>query len=527
MTDTIINSASQGSSTPWWKERHLLKLNFIILSLVCFSSANGYDGSIMGGLLALKNWNEFMEQPTGTYLGWINAIYFLGSGIAFPAGAWVSNRWGRKRGIYIGYIFLVVGIVLQAAAQNEKMFTYARLLIGISSAWLSISAPVLINEIAYPTHRAIVSALYMCGYYLGGTISSWVTFGTRNIASDWAWRIPVVLQCALPLLALPGFLMAPESPRWYISIDRPEEAAKVLAEYHAGGRTDDPIVLTQMVEIETTIRAEKDADSSGSYLDMSRTPGNRHRLAISVGLGFISQWAGNGVVSYYLPLVLNSVGVTSVTNQTLINACLNVWNLLWAIAAATSVDRLGRRPLFLASSVLMFCSFVIVTGLSGSFAQTGSSSIGLAVIPFLFLFFAGYDIALYVPRLLSASDISANMIIFSTPFLVAYPVEIWQFSQRSRGLTVTWLTALASIFLNTFVNGIALESLGWKYYILFCVLLFLWIGFVYFVIPETKGHTLEQMAVVFDGEDAVPGQAVTLREKLDDEADVRHVDEKE
>jgi H+/Cl- antiporter ClcA len=108
--------------------------------------------------------------------------------------------------------------------------------------------------------------------------------------------------------------------------------------------------------------------------------------------------------------------------------------------------------------------------------------------------------------------------------LVAYPVEIWQFSLRSRGLTVTWVTAIASVFLNTFVNGLALEQLGWKYYILFCVLLFLWMFFVYFVIPETRGHTLEQMAVIFDGEDAVPGQAVVLQEKLDAEGDVSHVD---
>ena len=348
----------------------------------------------MGGLLALGNWNKFMDNPSGTYLGWINAIYFLGNGLSFPVGAWVSNRWGRKPPIYIGYFFLAVGVAMQSAAQNEKMFTYSRLFIGISSAFLAISSPVLINEIAFPTHRAIVSALYMCGYYVGGTISSWVTFATRNMDSNWAWRIPVLLQCVLPLLALPGFILAPESPRWFINAGRPEEAIKILAEYHAGGRADDPIVTSQMSEIETTITAEKEASHSGSYADMSRTPGNRHRLAISVLLGLMSQWAGNGVISYYLPLVLNSVGVTSVTDQTLINACLNVWNLLWAVAAATSVDRLGRRVLFLASSILMCCSFVIVTGLSGSFAQTGSSSVGLAVIPILFLFFAGYEIEL-------------------------------------------------------------------------------------------------------------------------------------
>jgi MFS family permease len=212
-------------------------------------------------------------------------------------------------------------------------------------------------------------------------------------------------------------------------------------------------------------------------------------------------------VSYYLPLVLNSVGVTSVTHQTLINACLNVWNLFWAVAAALSVDRLGRRFLFLASSVIMLVSFIIVTGLSGSFAQTGSSSVGLAVIPFLFLFYSGYDIAL-------------------TPLLTAYPCEIWQFSLRSRGLTVAWCTTVASIFLNCFVNPIALEAIGWKYYIVFVVLLAMFVFVVYFAYPETRGHTLEQMAIIFDGDDAVPGQSVALREKLDADGEINHVDNK-
>ena len=75
----------------------------------------------------------------------------------------------------------------------------------------------------------------------------------------------------------------------------------------------------------------------------------------------------------------------------------------WAVAAALCVDRLGRRFLFLASSVIMLVSFIVVTGLSGSFAQTGSSSVGLAVIPFLFLFFGGYDIAL-TPLLIGADE---------------------------------------------------------------------------------------------------------------------------
>lgn len=348
----------------------------------------------MGGLLALPRWNQFMEFPTGAYLGWITAIYWLGNGVAFPLAAWVSNKYGRRPGIYLGYLFMALGVGMQGAAQNKTTFTVSRLFIGIGSAWLGNGAPLLINEIAHPKHRPIANALFMCGWYVGGTVCGWVTFGCRDIPSEWCWRIPVLIQLVLPALALPGFLMSPESPRWLISVGRKEQAQKVLATYHAGGDMDNELVTYQMLEIETTIAAEIEATASASYMDMVKTPGNRRRLLISVSLGIFSQWVGNGVVSYYLPLILDSVGVKSVTDQTLISACLNVWNLLWAIFAALSVDKLGRRLLFLLSGSIMLCSFVIVTGLSATFAQNGSSSVGLAVIPFLFTFFMGYDIAL-------------------------------------------------------------------------------------------------------------------------------------
>lgn len=99
-------------------------------------------------------------------------------------------------------------------------------------------------------------------------------------------------------------------------------------------------------------------------------------------------------VSYYLALVLDTVGVRTVTEQTLISAFLQVWNLFFSVAAAFSVDRVGRRPLFLASAAIMLIGFVLVTGLSGSFAEGGHAATGIAVIPFLFIFFAGYDIAM-------------------------------------------------------------------------------------------------------------------------------------
>ncbi|KAF5700354.1 hexose transporter [Fusarium mundagurra] len=120
----------------------------------------------------------------------------------------------------------------------------------------------------------------------------------------------------LPALALPGTLMAPESPRLLASVDRVEEARQVIAKHHAGRDIDSPLVEFETSELTNTIQAEQEAHAT----DMLKTKGNRWRLLISVSLG--SQWSGNSVVSYYLPLVLQTVGITSVTNQTLISAFL-------------------------------------------------------------------------------------------------------------------------------------------------------------------------------------------------------------
>ncbi|KAH8661793.1 sugar transporter [Ilyonectria robusta] len=487
---------STTSPVPWYKQPHLLKLNFSVVSLVLLSSAIGYDSSMTNGLLALPTWNAFMEYPTGAWLGFINCIYIIGILVTLPVCPLVANRYGRKMGIWIGFGFLSLGVGLQAGAQNAPTFILGRFFLGVNTGWYATATPLLITEVAYPPHRGIASSLYNCGWYAGAVVAAWVTFGTRNDPTSWSWRIPSVLQTLLPIIALPGFILCPESPRWLVSVHRQSDARAVLASAHAGGDLSSPLVELEAIEIQTAIEEELAAHKSTSYLQLFRGKGNRHRLLISVTLGFFAQWTGGGVVSYYLAIVLQTVGITSVTHQTLISACLQIWNLIFASGAAFSVDKLGRRTLFLASGAIMLVAYVIVTALSGSFAQTGSSATGLAVIPFLFIYYAGYDIAL-------------------TPLLYSYPCEIWPYAIRSRGLTSAVWFSMLSLTFNIFVNPIALEALGWKYYIVFVAILIAMNVVVYFFYPETKGYTLEQVALLFDGEQAQQAAAALDKAEKD------------
>jgi hypothetical protein len=161
---------------------------------------------------------------------------------------------------------------------------------------------------------------------------------------------------------------------------------RVPYQYDAGGDENSPLANFELQEIVNSLTLEARYRRSSSWLDLLRGRGNRHRSFISVTLGVFAQWNGVGIVSCYLATVLRSIGITSVKNQTMISEFLQLWNLVLSIDAAFNADRFCRRPLFLVSSIGILCAYIVISGLSGSFAQTNIASAGTAVIPFLFVY---------------------------------------------------------------------------------------------------------------------------------------------
>lgn len=184
----------------------------------------------------------------------------------------------------------------------------------------------------------------------------------------------------------------PESPRYYVSKDQPEKALQILAHYHAEGNENDEIVQLEFTEISTAIAIEKNADHSSSYVDFLRTPGNRKRLLIIISFGLFAQWSGNGLVSYYLNIIMKSIGIDDANQQLLINGALTSFNLVTNLLFSFFVDKWGRRPIMLISSAGMLVAFVVWTVLSAKYDQHESSSLGSGVLGMIFIYYLFYNL---------------------------------------------------------------------------------------------------------------------------------------
>lgn len=187
------------------------------------------------------------------------------------------------------------------------------------------------------------------------------------------------------------------------------------------------------------------------------------------------------MVSYYLAPILESVGIYNASHQAAINISLQVWNLVFAVGGAMAADRYGRRKLWLIATTLMFIYLSAATTLSGLFQELHVLEAGIAVVPMLFLFCGAYDMA-YMP------------------LFIAYPAEILPFQLRAKGLAITLTTDSMACFFNQYINPVAFAAIHWKYFAVYLGCLVIFLAAIYFLLPETKGLSLEEVARIFEKE---------------------------
>ncbi|KAF4628325.1 hypothetical protein G7Y89_g9828 [Cudoniella acicularis] len=471
-----------------WQNGGLITLNMILTIAQISSYATGYDGSMMNGLQSLTTWQTYFNNPSPGTLGLLNAIQNIGQLAALPFCAIACDKFGRVAILELRAFIILVGTALQGAAQNSGMFIAARGIIGLGLAFNITAAPLLLLELAYPTQRAPQVSIYNALWNSGAIVAAWTTYGTFRINSDWAWRIPSILQGLSSIIQLATCFFLVESPRWLVSRGKEEKARQLITKYHANGNPDDPLVNLELEEIRRALDFELEISSSTSYMAFFKTKGNRHRFFIILAVGFFSQWSGNGLTSYYLTLVMDSIGYKSEETQTLVNGLLQIWGLATSIFFSLLVNKFGRRTLFLASTMAILATFIVWTALEATYEQqtalsgAGSPGVAKGVLAMIFIYGLAFNIGW-------------------NPLQVTYVIEILPYHLRAKGLVLYNFFVACALIFNQYANPIGVTNIGWKYYIVYDVWITVELVVVYFLFIETGNMSLEQTAAILDGTD--------------------------
>lgn len=475
-------------STPLYKQKHMYKLFYAVFMISLLSTNNGYDGSMLNGLQSLETWKNKMGNPSADELGHLSNGTIYGALIALLFAPYLADKFGRRAGVFIGCAINALGSILQGVSTSYVFFLVSRIVLGLGTGITVVAAPALVSEISHPSIRGPSTAFYNTCWYLGSTIAAWVTLGTGRIETqgssipvDYSWRIPSYLQGFIPILQMVTILTIPESPRYYISKGKHEKAEKMLKNWHIGNSTkeiDLNLVEFEMKEIEIAIEMEK-IQSSSSYYDFIKLKNFRKRLFLVLYTPCLMQLSGNGLVSYYLNKVLDSINIKDTEEQLVINGALMTFNMVIAMSAAFIIKFFRRRTLFLASLIAMLTCYILWTILSALAAQRDyPASLSNGVLAFIFLYYASYDLGM-----------NGLPILFIT--------EVLPYSHRAKGLNIFSLAQTCTLIFNGYVNPIGMERLDWKYYIVWCCNLAVEVVVVYFFYPETSNRTLEEVAEVF------------------------------
>ncbi|KAI9150258.1 Lactose permease [Paramyrothecium foliicola] len=487
----------------WYKEPHLRNLYLLTIFLLIASATTGYDGMMVNTSQQMDAWKEyFPEYEDENLLGILINMYSIGSIVSFFIVPYMADMLGRKPTIMIGCLIMIAGAMISAFCNGYDMYIAGRFVLGFGNSLAQMCSPMLLTEICHPQHRAPLTTVYNCLWNLGSLIVSVVGWGTASINGDWSWRSITFIQAVPSMIQVVGIWFIPESPRFLISKDKPDEALAMLAKHHGGGDVNNATVQFQYREIKETISADQSVKKQSRYVDFLLTKGNRWRLAIIISLGIISQYSGNALFSNYMDIIYEGAGIKEQNKKLALSAGKTILDLGISIGAAFTVDKVGRRPLFLLAISGMVFSFLMWTivgavyensEVPGPLDKDGNPTVeytnksaGLAQIAFVWLFGVFYDIGF-------------------SGLLVSYALEVLPFHLRAKGMMIMNITVQAILAIGNQTNKLAWNNLPnhWNFMLFYTIWDFCELVFVYFFYVETKGPTLEEIARIFDGDDAV------------------------
>ncbi|KAF8473398.1 general substrate transporter [Kalaharituber pfeilii] len=483
----------------------MFKLYFFLLVAFFNSFSNGYDASLMGGINNMDYYRTYfsISSKTGSETGLIFSVFAIGNICgSFFCGP-LSDLWGRRWGMFHGAVIIIAGACIQGFAysgpnrDNRVMFILGRFLVGFGTATSQTAGPSYVAEMAHPAWRGVLTGFFNCWFFLGGITATWTMYRTSMIKSEISWRLPSWLQCVPAGLVMIGCIFIPETPRWLFSNDQQEEAIRVLTKFHGGGNRRSPIVVLTLREMIDRILIEGSDKRWWDYSELVISRAARYRLLCVGCLAVFGQWSGNGAVTYFMPVLLEHVGIHNPTTQLLYNAVLHILQFTVSTCGALCIDRLGRRPTLMVGTSLFVVWWLIITVLMSFIPLDHRNGLdqmdhkatsiiqgSRAAIAMIYLFALTYSFSY-------------------TPLQALYPVECLSYETRAKGMGIYNLIVNIAALYNTYGIPTVVEKIGWKMYWIYVVWNVFEVIFIWFFFVETKGRTLEEINEIFEAKNPV------------------------
>jgi sugar porter (SP) family MFS transporter len=418
----------------------------------------GYDtGVISGALIFIKR--EFGLTTTAEEI--VVSGVLLGATIGAIIGGKTADLFGRRRVLLVTAAIFGVGALASAAAPSPGILIISRVVLGLAIGLASTNVPVYLSEVAPAHARGWIVSLFQLAVTLG-IVAAYLTDYAFASVEGWRWMLGLAVVPALVFGM--GMFFLPETPRWLIRGGRYELARGVLARIR---EMDD--VTVEIEEIKASLAQQSE---SGRWADLlSRRV--RPALIVGIGLAIFQQITGINTVIYYAPKILQAAGFNSTSGAILATVGVGIVNVGMTVLAMFLVDRAGRRPLLLVG----IAGMVVTLGVLGLSFRISNPSGHLAWIAVICLM--GY---------VASFAISLGPIFW---LLIAeiYPLKIRGLAEGTAA-TFNWGSNLiVSLTFLTLIEKLGASS-TFLLYASFSVMSWL---FAYYLVPETKGRTLEHI----------------------------------
>jgi sugar porter (SP) family MFS transporter len=416
----------------------------------------GYDiGVISGAILFIKK--EFSLSAGMEEI--VVSSVLLGSLIGAVAGGVLADRLGRRRLLIVTAIVFGLGAIGAALAPGTASLIAARVIAGAAIGIASFVAPLYISEIAPVAIRGKLVSINQVALTSGIVISYCIDYAFAG-SQAWRWMFAMAV---IPAAAFGvGLLFIPNSPRWLAGRGRTDQARAVLKRIRAPEQVEG-----ELNQIQQSVGQQK-----GNWSELL-SPFLRPAMIVGVGLAIAQQITGINTVIYYAPTIFKFAGLSSASVAILASVGVGVVNVVFTLVAMQLIDRVGRRPLLLASLAGMALGLTVL-GLAFSLPQL-SGSLGWIAVASLMVYVGSFAVGLGPVFWLILSEI--------------YPLRI-RGRAMSVGTVANWSANL--IVALSFLTLTQVLGKAFTFWLYGVVTVGAWL-FAFFLVPETKGKTLEEI----------------------------------